>query len=64
MPRAQLLIEGFAPGELLELAKTTSLLPLFAAEPVCVAYGRLKALVQKIARARGIEKVDFELPTG
>lgn len=39
MPRAQLLIEGFAPEELLELAKTTSLLPLFAGKPVCVTYG-------------------------
>ena len=51
MGRTQLFIEGYTPAELLELARTTSLLPLFAGKPVCVTYG--KATLMGGVRKRG-----------
>jgi hypothetical protein len=41
MARAQLLIEGFTPQELIDLARHTSLLPLFEGKPVAVTYGKV-----------------------
>jgi len=52
MPRAQLLIEGFAPAELLALARTTSLLPLFAGKPVAVTFGKA-TLLGGVRKQRG-----------
>ena len=60
MPRAQLLIEGFAPSELLALAKTTSLLPLFAGKPVCVTYGKA-TLMGGVKKSRGRLRVEVAL---
>jgi hypothetical protein len=52
MARSQLLIEGFAPDELLALAQSTSLLPLFSGKPVAVTYGRA-TLLGGIRKSRG-----------
>src|SRR3954469_11942346 len=52
MPRAQLLIEGFAPDELKAMAKHTSLLSLFAGKPVAVTYGS-STLLGGVKKSRG-----------